>query len=119
MRSPLLSVTSIKYVDADGAEQTWDAADYKVDTVSVPARIFPAFDKVYPTTRVEANAVTIEFITGYGTNAQDVPEDLIHAMKLIISDRYENRGSIVVGTISGSLPTTAETLLIPYRDLRF
>jgi len=112
-RPPLISVTTIKYIDAAGAEQTWPAADYKVDNKRHPARIFPAFDKTWPTTRSEANAVTIEYQAGYGPNAQDVPENIRHAIKLILTERYENRGG------DGSMPLAASNLLTFYRDQRF
>ena len=112
-RPPLLSITSIKYIDGDGAEQTLPAGDYKVDAASAPARIFPAFEKSWPTTRVEVNAVTIEFQAGYGPNAQDVPENIVHALKLIIGHRDENWGD------AGDMPPPAENILMRYTDRRF
>jgi len=112
-RPPLQTLTSIKYIDTDGILQTWSNTLYKVDDKREPARIVPAFNESYPDTRVEINAVTIEFIAGYGLNAQDLPEDLVHAMKLIISDRYENRGG------PGDIPPAAKVILGWYRDQRF
>jgi phage conserved hypothetical protein, phiE125 gp8 family len=46
--SPASSVTSIKYLDENGSEQTWSTANYTADTVSQPARIFPTEDVDYP-----------------------------------------------------------------------
>ena len=112
-RPPLKTLTSIKYIDIDGFEQTWLNTLYKVDNKREPARIVPAFNESYPDTRAEINAVTIEFLAGYGTNAQDLPEDLVHAMKLIITHRYENRGG------PGDMPPAAMTILQWYRDQRF
>lgn len=118
-RPPLLSITSIKYIDTDGIEQTWAASEYKVDTASTPGRIYPAFGKSWPSTRLEANAVTIEFLAGYGPNAQDVPENIVHAIKLILSDRYEHRGSIAAGFKAELIPNSAQALMNRYRDFRF
>src|SRR6185295_4859943 len=39
---PLQSVTSIKYLDANGQEQTLPPADYTVDTISEPGLVIPA-----------------------------------------------------------------------------
>ena len=112
-RPPLISITSIKYIDGDGAEQTWANTEYKVDEKAAPGRIFPAFDKTWPTPRLEANAVTIEFQAGYGPNAQDVQQNIAHALKLILTDWYENRDG------SRGIPESAKNILNPYVDKRF
>ena len=56
------------------------------------------------------NAVTIEFTAGYG-NASAVPQDIKHAMLLLIGEMYENREESVTGTIVSAMPTTAKSLL--------
>jgi uncharacterized phiE125 gp8 family phage protein len=43
---PLSSVSSITYVDTDGATQTLNSSLYRVDTYSQPGRITPAYDQV-------------------------------------------------------------------------
>lgn len=70
---PLQSVSAITYVDNDGATQTIDSTDYLVDAVSVPARITPAYGKVWPVARYQNNAIKIRFIAGYGS-ASAVPK---------------------------------------------
>jgi len=64
-RSPLISVSSIQYVDADGDTQTITASDYRVDSNSEPARITPAYDVSWPSVRAVTDAVTVTFIAGY------------------------------------------------------
>jgi hypothetical protein len=66
-RPPLISVTSIAYVDTDGDSQTLDAADYTVDTASEPGRIVPAYGEDWPSTREQPGAVTVTFVAGYAT----------------------------------------------------
>jgi len=98
---PLKSVSSITYVDTAGTTQTWAASKYDVDSPSGPkarrGRIAPAFDEVYPDTREQLNAVTIEFIAGYGAGGANVPEPIILGMKLLVGHWYEHRESVVVG----------------------
>lgn len=43
-----------------------------------------------------------------------MPRPIVHAMKLMISNFYENREPIVTGTITASLPLSYEYLLAPY-----
>ena len=61
-RVPLISVTSITYVDANGTTQTMSSSDYVVDTLN--GKIDLAYSEVWPTTRPDYNAVTVRFIAG-------------------------------------------------------
>lgn len=90
-RSPVDSVTSITYVDADGDTQTFSTDDYDVDTFGKRGSIRLADGSVWPTTKFTLNAVTIEFIAGYGA-AADVPTHHKQAILLAVTDLFENRG---------------------------
>jgi uncharacterized phiE125 gp8 family phage protein len=89
-KAPLQSITSLKYYDTDGTLQTWDAANYSVDTVSEPARITPAYGISYPSTRDIPNAVVIRAVCGYGLSSA-VPESIKSAMKIRLNGLFENR----------------------------
>ena len=84
---PLQSVTSIKYVDDDGTQQTLAASKYKVDSSDErqPARIDPAYDEVWPATRRQTNAVEVRIVCGYST----VPELLLSAVKQYAREFYD------------------------------
>jgi uncharacterized phiE125 gp8 family phage protein len=90
-RTPLDSITSIKYIDTDGVEQTMTAANYKVDTVGEPASVHLAFGKSWPTAREEVNAVKVTFTAGYGTAITDVPERYKTIIKHMFAHLYEHR----------------------------
>lgn len=95
---PLRSVTSIKYVDAAGVEQTLSAADYTVDVKSHPGRIIPAYGKTWPATRGHINDVTIRFRAGYATPfTVDVSTNILTAKDHPFAD-----GDYVVLTNSGN-----------------
>jgi uncharacterized phiE125 gp8 family phage protein len=87
---PVSAVLSISYVDTDGNTQTLDPTGYHLDLDSEPARITPAFNTVWPATRQQTNAVTIQFTAGYSA----VPDGLKAAMKLLIGAWYENRDAV-------------------------
>ena len=86
-QSPVVSVTSVKYIDTTGVEQTWDSSKYKVDTSNVPARITPAYGESWPSARVEMNALYIEYVTGEST----VSADIAHALKMMVGSMYIGR----------------------------
>lgn len=95
---PLQSVTSLKYIDTDGVEQTLAPSLYKVDADSEPARIVPAYGHVWPQTREEISTVRVRFVCGYGDTPGDIPECVKQWIKLNVADLYENREMIQVGT---------------------
>jgi uncharacterized phiE125 gp8 family phage protein len=66
---PLVSVTSIKYDDSDGVEQTLSTASYDVDSRSEPGRVSPALGYSWPSTYSKVNAVRIRYVCGWATPA--------------------------------------------------
>ncbi len=111
----LQSVTTLKYTDTAGDEQTWDAANYTVDINSQPGRIVPVFGVSWPVARSVMNSVTVRFVAGYGNDWNSVPAPIKHAMLLLIGHWYEHREEVVVGTIAQMLPVAVEALLASYR----
>jgi uncharacterized phiE125 gp8 family phage protein len=111
---PLQSVGSITYVDENGTSQTWAATEYVVDTASEPGRVYLGYNKSWPDTRSQRDAVTIDFDAGYGSNASDIPEDIIAALNLVGADMFENREQSIVGPTPNKVLTCAENLLMDY-----
>jgi len=109
-RPPAISVTSIQYVDTDGATQTWSSGNYTVDTSSEPARITPNYNVDFPDTRVQSNAVTIVYTSGYGTGTTDVPESIRLAVRLLVGSYYENREATAIKKIN-ELPLGIQMLV--------
>lgn len=66
-------------------------------------------------TRIAAG-IELDLTVGYGDTAEDVPEPLRQAMRILVAHWYENRGLIVPGaTRLAALPATAAALIAPYR----
>lgn len=114
---PLQSVTTVKYIDLDGVQQTLAASLWKVDTVSEPARLVPAFNESWPSTREEINAVEIRFVAGY-TDIGEVPEEVKSAMKMMAGTWYENRESLREGGELQPIPLD-QAAIADYRVYRF
>jgi Phage gp6-like head-tail connector protein len=64
-RPPLLSVGSLAYIDTTGTLQTLGTDQYVVDAASEPARLAPAYGKIWPVTRATQNAVIVSFTAGH------------------------------------------------------
>jgi uncharacterized phiE125 gp8 family phage protein len=114
--APLQSVTSIKYVDDAGTEQTLGTSKYQVDANTDPGRITPAYGEAWPVTRDQMNAVTIRFVCGYGLAAV-VPEEIRSAILLMTAYLEQNRSEADNETFR--LPSAPDHLLCPYRVIRF
>ena len=82
--APIQSVVSVKYLDADGNEQTLDPQDTLLDKDSEPGYLVPVYGKAWPASYPVPNAVRVRYVCGYG-NANDVPESIKRWMLLAIS----------------------------------
>ncbi len=112
---PLISVTSIVYIDTNGDEQTLAVDQYRVDAGNQPGRITEAYNVTWPSTRDVTNAVTLTYSAGYGAAAA-VPDTIKAAIKLLVTHWYENRAAAMAGPaqrieIVPILPLAVETLL--------
>jgi uncharacterized phiE125 gp8 family phage protein len=119
--APLLTVVSVKYRDLADALQTWASSEYVVDapagSYATTGRIYPALNKVYPTTADRPDAVEIDFTAGYGPNPEDVPQELRQALLLLVGHWFENRETVTIGSIPTELPFAAEALLSSFTRL--
>ena len=102
-RPPLQSVESITYYDEDGVSGTVDADDYIVDTSSEPGRIALKRNASWPSVTLRAvNGIEVEYVAGYG-DAEDVPEEFKHGIKLLVGHWYTNRESIDLDAARGGI----------------
>lgn len=106
---PLISVSSITYVDSDGATQTLAANQYQVVASGEPAYIVPAYAVTWPTLRSQPDNVTIVFTAGYGA-AASVPARAKQAMFLLMSHMNENREAVNIGNIVNEVPLGVKAL---------
>lgn len=102
-KSPLQSVTSIKYYDADNQMQTFDSSKYIVDTGSDPGRIQLKYGESWPSLYNRVGAVIIEFIAGYA-DAGSVPEADKGAIKQLIGHYFVHREAVISGTQIHEIP---------------
>lgn len=110
---PVQSVTSVKYYDVNGTQQTWATGNYLVNDYGTVASITPVADGTYPVVQDRQAAITIRYVVGYSASG-DVPDTITTAMRLMIGQWYDNREDSV-----RRMPTAAEWLLDKHRIYRF
>lgn len=113
-RSPVQSVSEVRYLDTEGVQQTLATDRYRVDTDSEPARIVPVWDELWPPTRPTTRAVEVDFVAGYG-EAADVPQGIKLAILMMVSTWYNIRQNTAIGVSAQKVPHSAEHLMGPYR----
>jgi uncharacterized phiE125 gp8 family phage protein len=102
--APVISVTSVKYLDTDGAEQTLSTDVYELVNTGLEPQIRRKINQVWPSIRCASDAVRVTAVVGYST----VPEPIRAAILLIISSWFDNRNV-------GPVPDGAYSLLSNYR----
>jgi uncharacterized phiE125 gp8 family phage protein len=89
-RAPLIAVSSIKYLDTNGAEQTWAANQYTLDIHREPARIALSFTGTLPTVRDVMKCFYVTYTAGYAT-ASVIPSIAKEFIYVYTQARYERR----------------------------
>lgn len=113
-RAPLSSVTTIKYYDTDNTQQTWSSDEYQADTAHEPGRVVTVSGYSYPSTYDRLSAVEIAYVSGYGADRDNIPNcpgEMFSALYLQLGNLYENRESVVTGTIATQLPASYDELV--------
>lgn len=85
--NPAQSLASVKYYDTDNVLQTATLSDFTL--VKCEDAPYVESDN-WPTTYDRADAITIQYVVGYGAAAA-IPETLRHAVMLIVGQYYEYR----------------------------
>lgn len=106
--APLVSITSFKYDDENGDEQTISASDYYADTAQEPGWLVPLSSFSQPNILDAVNAVRVRFVAGY--TPETVPETMKIAIMMLVSHWLEN-GEPVSAQNLQDIPFTVGALL--------
>lgn len=92
-RWPLLTVSSVTYLDDDYATQTVSSANYRALTASKPGRICVKTESSWPTPVVERQVAMATYTAGFGTTPASVPPEWKNPIVLLASYWWEHRES--------------------------
>jgi uncharacterized phiE125 gp8 family phage protein len=110
--SDVTAVTSFTYVDPSGVSTDFSA--YALDTDAMPARILRNYGSSWPATRVQRNAIAVTFTRAMAPDADNLPQQIKAAMKLLVGTWYENREAFVESRFALEVPFSVDALLSPY-----
>ncbi|MCK5581818.1 MAG: phage gp6-like head-tail connector protein [Candidatus Omnitrophica bacterium] len=115
---PVISVTSVKYLDTNNDEQTLVVGtDFYSSVDSEPGEVVPV--SAWPVSLDVANSVRVRYTTGYSDPGNSpllstaLPSSIRLAMLMQIGDLYENREAQTTHTLTAN--PTIERLVSVYR----
>jgi uncharacterized phiE125 gp8 family phage protein len=114
--APLQEIVAARILDEDGTAQAIDLDAFVAD-ISVAPAVIAFAPWSLPSPGKKAGGIELDVEAGYGDEADDVPEPLRQAIRLLVAHWYENRGLIAVGRSVAVLPATVAALIAPYRVL--
>lgn len=89
------AVTHVKYnAETTGTLTTLSTDVYEVDFYTPTGIIVLKTDQSWPETFDQVNAVEVKFVAGWAV--ADVPEDIVNAIKLVLTYLWDNRGADTV-----------------------
>ena len=93
-RPPLIDVTQIDYVDADGNPQTLTGSPSQFQVVPsgqmTKAEVVPLSGQNWPATKCQRDAVTVTYTAGYA-DEDSVPYLIRAGIALMVGELYKNR----------------------------
>lgn len=104
-RGPATAITSIKYTDPAGVEQTLSSSLYSLSTYGEARRVDLAYGQVWPSTQDIPNAVRVRYQAGGSSVSQAVKS----AILMMVAWRHEHRGD--EGSPDDIQPPAAKALL--------
>lgn len=115
--APLMSLTLITAYDAEGNGTAVSLAEVLPETNVAPARLFlpRSFDEA-PLLRAR-QAIEIDYVAGFGDEADDVPSALTQAILALVGYWFEHRDAVVMAGSGAVVPAGFDRLLSPYRQV--
>lgn len=111
LQGPVTSISSVKYIDVNGTEQTLSNILYALDDYSVPAWLLPAASTDWPASADVANAVKVRYVAG----AAAVDGAVAQALRLLAGLYFDNRNAADKGEMF-DLPFGVKALLDTVKD---
>jgi uncharacterized phiE125 gp8 family phage protein len=112
--APVQSVTSIAYTDSAGDAATLSTDVYELRAEGLCASIVLKYNQSWPAIQ-SGSRITVTAVVGYVT----IPEDVMHAMKLLIGHWFSVREAVNVGNIVAEVPFGVDNLLANHRIWAF
>lgn len=113
---PAMSLTGISAYDDAAAEHELDLGQFSLEPRGA-RMLLPRTVAGMPTLRAR-QGIEIDYVAGYGADAQDVPSDLRQAVLTLVAYWFENRDAVVVASGTTVAPRGFDRLVDGYRAVR-
>jgi uncharacterized phiE125 gp8 family phage protein len=115
---PVQSITTVTTYDEYNNATVFDPSNYRVSGNRLVLNDFC----YWPSDLRTMDCLKIDFVAGYGADGSYVPQDIIHAMDLLIAQWYEQREAIsdpvvIKDKAGGDLSFSVSALLSQYKTL--
>lgn len=112
--SPVIAVTKVEYLDAQGGLVTLPSAAYAlIDRLGTP-KLIPAHGHSWPATAAFPGAVLVDFDAGYGEGMETIPAPLRQAVMMTVADWFRFGGNVATVALH-ALPDNAYQACQPFR----
>jgi len=114
-RQPMQSAAvTITYRNEAGSlvTMTSTASEFQIDHRTIPGRVYPLYNGVWPAVRGDENSVMVEYTAGYGDDGASVPPVAKQMIRILCAAWYAQREPMTAGMTAqnAKVPYTFETL---------
>ena len=109
------TAVALTFTYENGTTATYSTASYRVDRDGVPGTVKTLYGQTWPPHLQDDNAISVTWWGGYGASGTNVPAAIRHAMLMLVGFWYENRSTVLVGSISKQLEFAVESLLSSHK----
>lgn len=117
--APIQSITSVQYLDPNGALTTFGATKWVADIYSFRPKVYLAWAQIWPMQRYIQNGVVITAVAGYGlpstSTPKDVPQNYKACVKMLVAHWFQNRVPITKDSSIQELPYHLKQLIVENR----
>lgn len=116
-QQPVQSIATVTTYDSENSPTVFDASNYRLSG----DRLVLNDNFYWPSNLRLFDALQVDFVAGFGSQASDVPPNITLAMKMLIACWFENRESITDDMLATNsipaiqLPYGVSALLATYR----
>ncbi|MDX2308469.1 MAG: head-tail connector protein [Hyphomicrobium sp.] len=114
---PVTSIDAVRVLASDGTPTTLPPSSYALEPGARRQRLIPESAN-WPLPGRRALGIEIDFTAGFGVTSASVPEDIRHAILLLVAHWYEHRDVIEIGSAATRIPSIVSELLANWREPR-
>lgn len=106
----------VRYYEVGSTATVWSSTNYTLVHEADPAAVWLKRDQEFPFVELEnGRGVEVDYWVGYSTGPNGVPDIIKAGIHMVAAHWYENRETVVTGTIASQVPLSAKAALAAYR----